>query len=95
MVGYFMYNTNDEDNMSFDFYMSKSRNGVVKYFPDNEDADDLLKFLGVEEMYVDDPHMDKIYNWLVKMGHECYVENEPQRRISDLGFMPRRLALKA
>ena len=76
-----MYNTNSEDNMSFDFYKSYDRNGDARYFADNEEADDLLEFLGIEAMYVDEGRMDKIYNWLTKMGHECYVEEKTQRRL--------------
>jgi len=77
--------------MSFDFYKSYDRSGNSRYFADNEEADELLEFLGVEAMYVDEKHMDKIYNWLSKMGHECYVENKPQRRVKEeIKFEPSR-----
>ena len=88
-----MYNTNSEDNMSFDFYESRSKSGVVRFFPDSQESDELLEFLGVHEMYVDNDRMDKIYNWLNAMGHECYVESSPQRSIRQPDFKAQSFAM--
>lgn len=61
------------------FRQFSAPNGRIAYEAASPEAYDTLNFLGIDDEYIYDGRMDRIYDWLTKLGHDVnIIENREE-----------------
>ena len=71
--------------MTFLFRESLTNTGGKYYWPHNKEARELLDFMGSPYL-IGEAKMDKIWNWVGKLGHEIYIEDMDRGRSEEDDF---------
>lgn len=63
--------------MAFEFRERIGHCGEYYYWPNNQEARELLDFMD-SPWLIGEAKMDKIFDWMDKLGHEVVIEDQAQ-----------------
>lgn len=54
--------------------------GKLHYAPESQEAEDVLEFMKMSEYEISEYDMDRIFDWLTKLGHEVIIYEDYRGR---------------